>query len=116
MVTVFKYLTKSVIFPFKWGQVGHRMEICTFHTVSMWDAAGNIWLADRANHRIQKFDPHGKFILKFGSKGAGPGQLDNPRHVVVDKQLKYFFVADSSHDRIQKSSYKLYVCNKFWIW
>ena len=52
------------------------------------DAAGNVWLADRANHRIQKYDPHGKFILKFGSKGAGPGQFDNPRHGVVDKQLK----------------------------
>ena len=66
------------------------------------DAAGNIWLADRANHRIQKFDPHGKFIFKFGSKDTGPGQFDNPRHVVVDKQLKYVYVADSKNNRIQK--------------
>ena len=44
----------------------------------------------------------GRFILKFGSKGTGPGQFDNPRHVVVDKQLKYVYVADSKNNRIQK--------------
>ena len=66
------------------------------------DTKGNVWLADRANHRIQKFDSHGNFIMKFGSKGSGPGQFDNPRHVVVDKQLKYVYVADSKNNRIQK--------------
>ena len=28
--------------------------------------------------------------------------MDNPRHVVVDKQLKYVYVADSKNNRIQK--------------
>ena len=93
---------KNGTFLFKWGKLGTADgDMHVPYGIDV-DAAGNIWLADRANHRIQKFDPHGKFILKFGSKGAGPGQFDNPRHVVVDKQLKYVYVADSKNNRIQK--------------
>ena len=66
------------------------------------DTEGNVWLADRANYRIQKFDSQGNFIMKFGSKGNGPGQFDNPRHIVVGKELKYVYVADSKNNRIQK--------------
>jgi tripartite motif-containing protein 71 len=93
---------KNGTFLFKWGKLGTADgDMHVPYGIDV-DAAGNVWLADRANHRIQKFDPHGKFILTFGSKGAGPGQFDNPRHVVVDKQLKYVYVADSKNNRIQK--------------
>ena len=40
--------------------------------------------------------------MKFGSKGTGPGQFDKRRHVSVDKELKYVYVADSKNNRIQK--------------
>ena len=84
---------KNGTFLFKWGKLGTgNGDMHVPYGIDV-DAAGNIWLADRANHRIQKFDSHGKFIFKFGSKGTGPGQFDNPRHVVVDKQLKYVYVA-----------------------
>ena len=31
------------------------------------DALGNIYVADRNNQRIQKFDPHGEFLIEWGS-------------------------------------------------
>jgi len=70
------------------------------------DKAGNVWVADRGNHRVQKFDSQGNFILKFGNEdghpSSAPGKFDNPRHVEVDKQLKYVYVADSKNNRIQQ--------------
>jgi tripartite motif-containing protein 71 len=70
------------------------------------DIDGNLWVADRANDRVQKFDSKGKFILKFGNKDGKPseelGKFDNPRHVIVDKNLEYVYVADSKNNRIQK--------------
>jgi len=70
------------------------------------DNVGNVWVADRGNHRIQKFDSNGNFILKFGNNGTSPssepGKFDNPRHVEVDKQLKYVYVADSKNNRVQQ--------------
>jgi len=70
------------------------------------DHAGNVWVADRGNQRVQKFDSQGNFILKFGNNdgksSSEPGKFDNPRHVEVDKQLKYVYVADSKNNRIQQ--------------
>ena len=70
------------------------------------DTKGNVWLADRANDRVQEFDSKGKFILKFGSEDGVPsaeeGKFDNPRHVVVSKDRKYVYVADSKNDRISQ--------------
>jgi DNA-binding beta-propeller fold protein YncE len=70
------------------------------------DQAGNVWVADRGNHRIQKFDSQGNFILEFGNKNSHRsnvlGKFDNPRHVEVDKALKYVYVADSKNNRIQQ--------------
>jgi len=70
------------------------------------DIDGNVWVADRGNHRIQKFDSKGNFLLKFGNKSPhpsdAPGKFDNPRHVAVDKDLRYVYVADSKNNRIEK--------------
>jgi len=65
------------------------------------DAAGNIYVADTLNHRIQKFDPQGKFLLKWGSKGEGDGQFNEPWGIAVDRAGNVY-VADTWNHRIQK--------------
>jgi hypothetical protein len=39
---------------------------------------GNLYVADRSNHRVQVLDKNGTFIKKFGENGTAPGQLNNP--------------------------------------
>lgn len=65
------------------------------------DSAGNIYVADFGNARIQKYDANGKFLLKWGSRGNGEGQFNQPVGVAIDKEGNVY-VADSSNDRIQK--------------
>jgi tripartite motif-containing protein 71 len=65
------------------------------------DAAGNLYVADIVNHRIQKFDPEGKFLAQVGGNGAGPGQFQEPWGVAVDAQGNVW-VADTFNHRIQK--------------
>jgi hypothetical protein len=48
------------------------------------DSAGNVYVADSMNHRVQKFSSTGVFITKWGSKGTGDGQFSWPHHVAVD--------------------------------
>ena len=51
------------------------------------------------NHRIQKFDTNGSFIMKWGSFGSGVGQFQFPISVAVDTS-DYVYVLDIY--RVQK--------------
>src|SRR5207247_10583041 len=42
------------------------------------DGIGNVYVADSANHRIQKFDASGAFLTVGGSLGSGDGQFAGP--------------------------------------
>jgi hypothetical protein len=60
-----------------------------------------VYVADRDNHRIQKFDSDGKFITKWGTYGSEEGEFDSPTGIAVDS-LGYVYVADRFNHRIQK--------------
>jgi sugar lactone lactonase YvrE len=65
------------------------------------DAAGNVYVADVVNHRIQKFSSDGNFLTKWGSFGTGDGQFNRPVGVATDPAGNVY-VADSFNARIQK--------------
>jgi|Deesub1362B_J571_1020462.scaffolds.fasta_scaffold00181_50 sugar lactone lactonase YvrE len=48
------------------------------------DSAGNIYIVDSGNERIQKFDKNGKYIKTIGRKGQGPGEFDSPTSIFID--------------------------------
>ena len=66
------------------------------------DPAGNIYVTDTGNDRVQKFDSSGNFISQWGIPGSGPGQLDNPAGIAVDPASGAVYVADVGNNRIQK--------------
>jgi sugar lactone lactonase YvrE len=51
------------------------------------DAAGNVYVADTWNHRIQKFDATGKFLLQWGSFV----DLGDPNGTNADKAQQGFY-------------------------
>jgi uncharacterized protein (DUF2147 family) len=88
------------------------------------DAAGNVYVADANNHRIQKFDPSGTWerawgrdvvagggtgfevctvaaSCKQGVVGGLGGELNTPSGVAVDGAGNVY-VSDASNERIQK--------------
>lgn len=84
------------------------------------DSQGNVYVADTWNHRIQKFDANGKFLLQWGTGGVstegndrfwGPRGIlvtpdgnvyitdtGNRRVVVFDSQGKYLFTFETNGD------------------
>ena len=65
------------------------------------DSAGNLYVADSQNHRIQKFTPDGGFITAWGSQGSGqPNLFQSPHGIAVDSENVY--VADRGNNRVQK--------------
>jgi DNA-binding beta-propeller fold protein YncE len=68
---------------------------------------GDLYVADTYNHRIQKFDAAGNFVLSWGSFGGGegvtpgPGQFNEPWGVAVGPDGSVY-VADTWNHRVQK--------------
>lgn len=67
------------------------------------DGDGNVYVADRLNHRIQKFDSSGKFLVAFGGEGSmkGHGLFQSPLGVAVDAQGN-IYVVDVGSQLLQK--------------
>ncbi len=67
------------------------------------NANGDIFVAEghgSTHARIAKFDRTGKFIKAWGSRGAGPGQMDQPHALAFDSKGR-LVVADRSNNRLQ---------------
>lgn len=67
------------------------------------DAAGNVYVTDRENHRLQKWDASAETWSVWGgtARGSGPGQFNYLDDVAVDADGNVY-VADTNNHRIQK--------------
>ncbi|UQD55465.1 FG-GAP-like repeat-containing protein [Flavobacterium sp. K5-23] len=73
------------------------------NTISL-DDAGNIYINDRLNHRIQKWAPgaiSGITVAGGNGQGSSANQLSAPSYFFVDKEGNVY-VADQYNNRIQK--------------
>ena len=64
------------------------------------DAAGNIYVADTYNHRVQVLDGSGAFVIMWGLFGSQPGQFHRPYGIAIGSDGRVF-VADTYNNRIQ---------------
>ncbi|HPI02463.1 MAG TPA: SBBP repeat-containing protein, partial [Candidatus Goldiibacteriota bacterium] len=91
----------SGVFITKWGSYGNADGQFSYPYGVAVDSAGNVYVADYNNDRIQKFTSSGVFITKWGSYGNADGQFNSPRGVAVDSAGNVY-VADSGNNRVQK--------------
>jgi DNA-binding beta-propeller fold protein YncE len=67
------------------------------------DGSGNVYVADTLNDRVEKYDPSGNFLLKWGSTGTGDTQFRAPRGLAIDGSGNVW-VADSSNNKVKEFS------------
>ena len=65
------------------------------------DSAGNVYVTDLGNHRIEKFTSGGSFIMSWGGNGTGNGQFSGPEGIAIDS-TDNIYIADTGNHRIQK--------------
>jgi DNA-binding beta-propeller fold protein YncE len=64
------------------------------------DDSGYVYVTDRWNNRVQKFDRNGGFILTWGRLGNGQGEFNDPTYITSDRSGR-IYVSDASNYRIQ---------------
>ena len=77
------------------------------------DPQGNLWVLDRGNGRIQKFNLDGQFVSKFGSPGSAEGKIESAGAIALDAAGNVL-VAESG--RVQKFSPQGQLLAKFGSW
>jgi len=87
----------------QWGSQGSGDGQFSYPSGIATDAAGNVYVADSDNHRIQKFTGAGVYLTQWGSQGSGGGQFRGPTGVATDVAGDVY-VADLQNHRIQKFS------------
>lgn len=65
------------------------------------DEAGDVYVCDSFNFRIQKFDPLGVPIGQFGSQGDGQGTFEFPYGVAVSL-AGFLYVTDPGLSLVQQ--------------
>jgi DNA-binding beta-propeller fold protein YncE len=95
------YSTDSYIFDISWGSEGSGDYQFAYPLGISSDAAGDIYVVDSWNNRIQKFAPDSTFIMKWGTEGSGEGQFLFPTAAAVDASGN-IYVTDSGNNRVQK--------------
>ena len=85
----------------QWGEYGSGPGAFKFPAMIAVDRQSNVYVADQHNHRVQKFDSAGTFILMWGRYGDGPGEFKYPYGIAVDSKGDVF-VSDMNNNRLQK--------------
>jgi DNA-binding beta-propeller fold protein YncE len=93
-------LAPNGAYSMRWGTQGTGPGQFSGPGPFAFDQAGDIYVADSYNDRIEKFDSGANFLTAWGSYGTGPGQFDYPEGLAVDSSGRVY-VADSFNSRIE---------------
>ena len=88
-------------FQFKWGMVGSLDGQMNYPYDMAKDSAGNLYVVEASNARVQKFSPTGAFLAKWGGNGSANGQFNWPMGIAVDANDNVY-VGDHGNSRVQK--------------
>jgi RHS repeat-associated protein len=76
------------------GQFNHPADVA-------FDAKGTLWVADKANNRIEQFTEGGGSAKAFGSSGSTGGKLSAPSGIAIDPSGNVW-ISDTGNTRIEE--------------
>jgi tripartite motif-containing protein 71 len=65
--------------------------------------AGNLWVVESTNNRVQEFNEANAYVLKFGTAGTGSGQFKEPKGIAYTASGNVV-VADEGNWRVESFS------------
>ncbi len=65
------------------------------------NAAGDMYVVDYGNDRVEELSPSGSYMSQFGVKGTGPGQFTEPQGIAMSSAGNVY-VVDEGNSRVQE--------------
>jgi streptogramin lyase len=65
------------------------------------DSAGDVWVPDAGNNRVDVFNERGELLRSFGTYGTGSEQMEYPTGVAVDHG-GHVWIADDENNRVDQ--------------
>ena len=87
-------------FELEWGSAGTKSGMFLHPQQIAIDSENNVFVTDRDNSRIQKFDDQGNYITSWKLQNSEPDEIGDPSGIAVSDG--FVFVADSQYETIQK--------------
>ena len=87
----------------EWGEYGTKQGQFKYPCMVAVDGSSTVYVVDQHNHRVQKFNSDGRFLLSWGTFGEGPGQFNYPFGIAVDSRGAVY-VSDMNNHRVGKFS------------
>lgn len=82
------------------GERGEGQGQFQYPTYAAVDAAGNVYVTDTLNSRVQVFTPEGRYLKTIGERGNAWGMFDKPKGVALDT-FGNIYVVDSGWSNVQ---------------
>jgi hypothetical protein len=60
------------------------------------DDGENIYVLDEKDFAVKVFDKNGAFVRRFGQKGKGPGDLDKPTRISIDRSKNALVIVNGA--------------------
>src|SRR6185437_17091239 len=83
-----------------WGGFGSRLGQLAFPRAIASDPAGDTYVTNTANDRIEIYDPEGRFVRTIGISARGPNALTAPRGLAIDPAGR-LLVSDTVGGRLE---------------
>ena len=87
-------------FLFDFGERGVEDGQFNWPTNAAIDNAGQLYVMDTFNFRVQIFGPDGGFVHAFGAAGTGLGMFAKPKGIAVDSE-GHIYVVDAAFNNVQ---------------
>ena len=85
----------------KFGSAGAEPGQMTEPATAAISAAGNVYVLDTGNSRLEEFSPAGGYLGVLGGLGSGSGQFKTPYGLAVEAKGN-ILVADTGNNRVEK--------------
>jgi DNA-binding beta-propeller fold protein YncE len=90
-----------------WGTQGTAVGQFQFPWGTAVDSAGNVYVADTNNNRVQKFNAAGVYQTQFG--GGGAGAFNGPRSLAIATNGEMFVVDTGNHRIVRLNASGVYL-------